>query len=420
MADPAALVIPSIVERHFEEAVTLWPQRDADVHGTQRTFEELIELDGRVSAHLDGLRIARASGWNESSIESNLSDPGEAFVRVLLALEDRSGEALEQVFDAAAANDVAARGVVSAFGWASADDLRGIVKELLSSSHPFKRRVGIAACAVHRVDPGEPLRQAIVDGDVPLRRRALRAIGELGRTDQEMILRTQHQAEDSGCRFWASWAAVMTGDRAEALKLLASLGIQEPAYRVRAMQVVLRVLTPNRAKDWLRLLRDQDETQRDVLLGAAIAGDPSYVPWLIAQMDVPDNARLAGEAFSTITGVDLHIDQMTRDRPEGFESGPTDEIEDENVAMDPDADLRWPDPQRVRAWWEANGARFLTGERYLGGQPVNAEHCRQLLRQGRQGLRQAAAFELALMEPAAPLFETRAPAFRQQRQLKGS
>ena len=420
MADPAALVIPSIVERHFEEAVTLWPQRDADVHGTQRTFDALLELDERVEAHLDGLRIAKDNGWDESSIEPNVADPGEAFVRVLLALERRESEALERVLEAAAADAAAVRGVVSAFGWAAADDLRGVVKELLSSSHPFKRRVGIAACAVHRADPGEALRLAIDDPDVPLRRRALRAIGELGRTDLAVPLSAQFQAEDSGCRFWASWAAVMTGDRAEALKLLASLGIQEPAYRGRAMQVVLRVLTPNRAKDWLRLVREHSDTQRDVLLGVAIAGDPAYVPWLIAQMEEPDHARLAGEAFSTMTGVDLHIDQMSRDRPEGFESGPTDEIEDENVAMDPDADLRWPDPPRVRAWWEANGARFVTGERYLGGQPVNAEHCRQLLRQGRQGLRQAAAFELALMNPAAPLFETRAPARRQQRRLNRS
>ena len=420
MADPAPLVIPAIVERHFEEAAALWPQRDADVHGTQRTLEALIELEERISAHLDGLRIARGCGWQESSIEPNLSDPGEAFVRVVLALEGRKPEALDRVLEAAEVDEAATRGVVSAFGWTSADDLRGIVKELLSSAHPFRRRIGIAACAVHRADPGEVLQQAIVDADVPLRRRALRAIGELGRPDEDSLLSAQYESEDSGCRFWAGWAAVMTGDRAAGLKLLGSLGIQEPGYRARAMQVVLRVLAPSRAKDWLRLVREHSETQRDVLVGVAIAGDPAYVPWLIAQMEEPDHARLAGEAFSTITGVDLYLEQMTRDRPEGFHPGPTDDVDDENVAMDPDTELRFPDPERVRAWWEANGARFLTGQRYVGGQPVNAEHCRQLLRQGRQGLRQAAAFELALMDPAAPLFETRAPARRQLRRLNAS
>jgi uncharacterized protein (TIGR02270 family) len=144
------------------------------------------------------------------------------------------------------------------------------------------------------------------------------------------------------------------------------------------------------------------------------------VPWLIAQMEVPDHARIAGESFTMITGVDLVDEQMTRDRPEGFQSGPTDDAEDENVAMDPDTDLPWPDPQRVRNWWDANGQRFLTGERYLAGQLVSAEHCQRLLRRGRQGLRRAAAFELALMDPQAPLFETRARASRQQRQLTAS
>ena len=134
-------------------------------------------------------------------------------------------------------------------------------------------------------------------------------------------------------------------------------------------------------------------------------------------MEVPEQARLAGEAFSINTGVDLDDAQLKRERPEGFASGPTDDAEDEVVAMDPNQDLSWPDLQRGRKWWDATGCRFVTKQRYLAGDAVSAEHCQRLLRDGRQGLRQAAAFELALMDPDTPLFETRAPAFRQQRQL---
>ena len=415
MSDPAPRVIEAIVARHFEEAVTLWQHRDADVHGTQRTLEDLAELDVRVSAHLDGLRIAQGSGWSEATIEPDLSDPGEAFVRVLLSLEAKKPDALEQIYQAAESDAAAARGVVSAFGWASSNDLRGTVKELLSSPQPFKRRVGIAACAVHRVDPGDVLTKAIVDGDDALKRRALRAVGELGRTDQTALLQTHYRSEDVGCRFWASWSSVMTGDRGEGLKVLAALGSED--YRARAMQVVLRVLSPGGARDWLRFLRENKAPERDLLAGVGITGDPSYVPWLIAQMDVPEQARMAGEAFSMITGVDLYDQQLTRDRPEGFESGPTDDLEDENVAMDPDQDLSWPHAELVRNWWDANGARFVNGRRYLAGSEPTAEHCKRLLREGRQGFRQAAAFELALMDAATPLFETRAPASRQLRLL---
>ena len=95
----------------------------------------------------------------------------------------------------------------------------------------------------------------------------------------------------------------------------------------------------------------------------------------------------------------------------------SDDPEDEDVAMDPDEDLPWPDLQLVHGWWDANKSRFTSGRRYLVGKPVTMEHCQHVLRNGYQRQRNAAALELALMEPDAPLFETRAPGFRQQRQL---
>lgn len=417
MAGPGSVAIEAVVTRHFEEAVALWPHRDADVHGSQRTLDDLVGLDGRVSAHLDGLSIAQDYGWDESSIEENLADPGEAFVRVLLALEAQKPDTLEGLLLAVEGNQAAARGAVSAFGWASSSSLRGTVRELLASSYPFRKQIGIAACAVHRVDPGSALRAAIVGGDVSGGRRALRAVGELGRTDLAPLLETQFEVEDIPSRFWAAWSSVLTGDRDRGLESLSMFGLADAAHRLRAMQVVLRVLSQNGARDWLRSLRESHEPERDLLVGVGIAGDPSYVPWLIDQMEAPELARMSGEAFSMITGVDFGDAYLKRERPQGFASGPTDDPEDEAVSMDPDQDLSWPDPQLVRSWWDANRQRFITGQRYLGGQVVSAEACQRLLRDGRQGFRQAAAFELALMNADTPLFETRAPAFRQQRQL---
>ena len=137
--------------------------------------------------------------------------------------------------------------------------------------------------------------------------------------------------------------------------------------------------------------RESHEPERDLLVGVGVAGDPSYVPWLIDQMEVPELARIAGEAFSMITGVDFGDAYLKRERPQGFASGPTDDPEDEAVSMDPDQDLSWPDPQLVHGWWDANRQRFIIGQRYLAGQVASAENCQRLLRDGRQGIRQAAA-----------------------------
>ena len=156
---------------------------------------------------------------------------------------------------------------------------------------------------------------------------------------------------------------------------------------------------------------------RTVIVAAGVCGDPHYVPWLIKQMETPEVARPAGEAFTMITGVDLAYEDLEGEWPEGFEAGPTENPEDEDVAMDPDEDLPWPAPKLLRGWWDANKGRFEAGTRYLVGQPITAEHCRQVLRTGFQRQRIAAALELALMDPGAPLFETRAPGKRQQQAL---
>ena len=115
-----------------------------------------------------------------------------------------------------------------------------------------------------------------------------------------------------------------------------------------------------------------------------------------------------------ITGVDLAYQDLEGEWPEGFHAGPTENPEDEDVAMDADEDLPWPNPQLVGRWWDENGPRFAAGERNLCGQPIAEANCREVLRSGYQRQRIGAALELALLRPDAPLFEWRAPAFRQK------
>ncbi|MCI5164482.1 MAG: hypothetical protein D3917_21205 [Candidatus Electrothrix sp. AX5] len=152
--------------------------------------------------------------------------------------------------------------------------------------------------------------------------------------------------------------------------------------------------------------------------GAGVLGDPVAVPWLIEIMAVPELARVAGEAFSMITGLDLAYEDLEGEWPEGFAAGPTEDPEDEDVDLDSDEDLPWPAPALITGWWEANKGKFSNGTRYLAGQPIAPAHLSQVLVSGFQRQRAAAAMELALLKPEQPLFEVRAPGFRQAHQLK--
>jgi uncharacterized protein (TIGR02270 family) len=188
-------------------------------------------------------------------------------------------------------------------------------------------------------------------------------------------------------------------------------------YRQRALDLALRVLDLESAQNWLKGLWQDPSNQRCILRGTGIIGDPYYIPALIKRMPEPEVARACGEAFSMITGVDLAYQDLEGEWPEDFEAGPSENPEDEDVALDPDEDLPWPEPALVQQWWGANKGRFKNGSRYLLGQPVTTENCAKILHTGFQRQRAVAALELALRQPDRPLFPTSAPGFRQQRLL---
>lgn len=87
-------------------------------------------------------------------------------------------------------------------------------------------------------------------------------------------------------------------------------------------------------------------------------------------------ARIAGNVFSLITGVDLddmnltpgnseeiqpendHRQQVTTELAEEI----TDDFDD---GPDPNEVLPWPNPDKITAWWQSNQKNYIVGQRYL-------------------------------------------------------
>jgi uncharacterized protein (TIGR02270 family) len=168
---------------------------------------------------------------------------------------------------------------------------------------------------------------------------------------------------------------------------------------------------------WQRKLFQNPKQIRLAIIAAGVLGDPEAVPSLIEQMKNPPLARVAGEAFTMITGVDIAYQDLDANKPEGFEAGPTEKPEDAEVAMDTDEHLPWPKPEAIQKWWNAHQGEFAKGTRYLVGKPITPESLHQVLREGRQRERAAAALELVLRQRGSKIFEVRAPGFRQQKLL---
>jgi uncharacterized protein (TIGR02270 family) len=200
-----------------------------------------------------------------------------------------------------------------------------------------------------------------------------------------------------------------------ALDALESIALADGPFRIRALHVLVKALEPTAAHRLLTRVAQDSANVRPLLQSVGVAGDPAYIPWLIAKTEDPRHARLAGESFAVIAGLDLARANLDREAPPDFESGPNDEPDDANVAVAPDSNLVWPDRVKMTKWWENNAGPFAPGQRYFMGKPVSREVCIQVLRGGYQRQRMAAAEHLCLLNPGLTLFPTSAPAWRQQR-----
>src|SRR6185312_2880647 len=213
------------------------------------------------------------------------------------------------------------------------------------------------------------------------------------------------------CRFWAAWSATLLGDPRGFAPLWKFISGKASRRTARALGVLLRALPPAQAQDWLKMLGRDPERRRAAITGVGVYGDPTYASWLIQQMADQKFARLAGEAFAMMTGVDLAYLDLDRRSPEGVETGPNDD------PADPDNWLPWPDSERVGKWWAGQRGGYAPGTRYLLGKPITPESLTEILRTGRQRQRAAAALELTI-RTGTMLFETRARGQLQQQRLK--
>jgi uncharacterized protein (TIGR02270 family) len=410
-------VIPIVLQQHAEDCAVLHAARTLLVGAPHARLLHLRRFDRRLEGHLDGLAVAgeRAAPFLDAALEQ--PSAGAAFAATVQAIEIGAADGTVRLDRLLALSEVLAgsrRGLLAAFGWLESDRLRGIVARLLKSANPTRRLVGVAACAMHRVDPGIATARRFEDESPLVRARAWRTAGEIGKRELVSTAAAAIIDDDPACQFWAAWSAVLLGDKHNALEVVASIATVPGPFRARAFQLTLQAKGTQSAHGWLAGIGRDAGNLRWLIRGAGLAGDPAHVPWLIGHMADLKTTRLAGEAFSLITGLDLAWLDLEVKPPQSFESGPNDDPNDPDVDMDEDDGLPWPDAVKIQAWWQANSQRFQSGMRYFMGQPLNRDHCLRVLKEGFQRQRIAAALYLSLLNPGTPLFEWRAPGRRQR------
>jgi uncharacterized protein (TIGR02270 family) len=365
---------------------------------------------------LDGLRIAGEAGWKVCEEQLAANEEGEVFAAGVLAGESLDPALLARVLSVVEKEPTLASGLISALGWPPFEQGESHIQRLLQSNTPIHQLIGVGVSAVHRRHPGPVLLQAARSADVRLKARALKAAGEFKDRSLEREIAESLRHADVAVRFAAAWSGTLLGFPAAVpvLREIAESGLRQARE---AANLAARRMDLAAAATWQKALAGNAKQVRLAMMIAGAIGDPGGVPWLISLMGQLPLARLAGESFTMITGVDLAYRDLERKPPEDFNAGPTEDPKDENVDMDPDDNLPWPEPALVQKWWDKNRGSFQTGTRYLLGKPMTIEWLKIVLRDGRQRQRAAAALELAIRQPGEPLFNVAAPGFRQQQIL---
>jgi len=399
-----------VYEQYVTDASFLWVLRSIVVEQPHYNAGDILELENRIEAQLNGLMTSLDISRDLCEAALELEEPGEVFTAAVVAFKSHDVQRIQKSVQAGLTNDQTEKGLISALGWIPQRISTSWIQQFFSSKDLNHKYLALAACSVRREDPKDNLNKIFGREDClansKLHARALRLVGELRRQDCMPAIKNAQQSEEEAVAFWANWSAILLGDHASIQKLKPHM--QKPGpYQDLVIQQAFRILPVEQAREWISDMSGDEQQQRAVIKALGVLGDPHAVNWLINKMQDPKLAKLAAESFAAITGVNFEKHQLSIDAPENHDAIPDDDAEDDNVDLDEDENLPYPNVEKITAVWRNHGQNFIVGRRYFMGRPITSDFLKDKLVNGMQRQRHSAAMELALNEHDVKLPNTR-------------
>lgn len=403
-----------ITEQFVVDASFLWLLRSISVNQPHYFIDDLVKLEKRIDANLDGLMCNFPLAWEICLDELVYEQSGEMFTTAIIAFRSRDVNKIKQVVDHAFCNDETFKGLVSAMAWLPKNLVSEWAERFLYSKDLNHKYLAIAYYSVQRKNPGQILQELFQREDClahdKLLSRLLRLVGELKLYTFINQIQPLANHETPEVAFWANWALVMLGEHRRVLTLLDFIKEDSPWENL-ALQTVFKILPIDKSRKWISESAQKPELIRTVIKATGILGDPHAVPWLIDKMNNFDTAKIAGEAFSLITGIDLERYELSVEPPQDITVVPSD---DEDVSLDADENLPFPDVSKINHTWLRYRDRYKAGSRYLMGIEVNQNtpatiaKLNHVLKQAAQRQRFSVALTLALIDPQSPFINSKA------------
>lgn len=403
-----------VFDQFADNASFLWLLRSIAVEQPHFSKEDILELEQRIDAQLDGLMTSIEHSWPVCLEALELQEPGETFTAAILAFRSHDVKKIQAAIEAGLANEETEKGLISALGWLPEKLVQSWVEKFLSSKDLNHKYLAVAACSVRRQNPGEALTRIIDRDDCrqheKLYCRALRLIGEIRRQDLMPYLNATMDSEQADICFWSNWSGILLGNLSS-VENLKGFVITDNHHQQKAINIAFRVLPIEQSRLWIAELGKDSNQSRAVIKATGVLGDPHAVNWLISKMELTADSRLAAESFTNITGIDLEQNDLISGNPESLPLHPNDDPDDDDISLDEDENLPWPDAEKIKTIWINHDRNFIAGQRYFMGGNIEPELLKNKLQTAKQRQRHAAALELALIDSNAPLLNTRTKVF---------
>lgn len=407
-----------IVEEHLDEAAFLSAQWERALVSPRYRLAKVAEgPEARLLANLDGMaHVGPAVVPRLLDPRLSSESPEEVFAAALARCE-RPDDALDWVAPLFQDEGSPSCGpVLRALGLARKADLGRALRGLLEQSPPPLQAGALSALAL-RGEPVDDLLPDLTKSESPAVKAAvLRAIREPSaslHTFAEYAL----DSPEPEVRDAALEAGLLMGLPSAMQSARRAVEAQLPDTRF----AFTALAASGEMEDAERLIAAlaAPKLRAGVVVALGFSGWPKAAEACLPLMADESVARLAGEAFSRVTGLALE-DLYVREEEAADDDEPI-PFDEEDLEADlvpgPEADLPVPDAETVERWWRAEQRRFSPKLRYHRGKPLGPEVLWEALGRGPMRGRDVLAFEVALRTGGAARVETRTWAFLQRRAL---
>src|SRR5512135_1005791 len=211
MSDAPLSFLPDLVEEHLDEIGFLWGQRRSAVTSPKYLHRDVLKLEARIEAHLEGLLVPGEALIDFAKPGLEGDDGDAAFASAFALLRARLAGAADAVWAAfETATPARARGLADAFAWGPADAL---LPRLDKASDAGAPHLSLAAATVlalrRRVAPSPRAREGwLASEDAGVRRAAWRLAGLVGASETRALWARGLADPDPGVKREARRAAL--------------------------------------------------------------------------------------------------------------------------------------------------------------------------------------------------------------------